>query len=108
MALIGHTAASFNIFLDIPLLLRGLSQSMIDTIGPKFSLSTKLLEEIKRVDPSDPTGIVNEYLSDWWNFAKKWETQPVEVDQEAAFQWHVQKVNEILYLVPGADTPPDR
>lgn len=89
MALIGHTAASMNIFLDIPIFLRGLSQTMKGRVGPEMCISTKLLEEIFRVDILDPTGLVDEYYHDWWNFGK--EEHPV-VDQEKAFDWHIAKV----------------
>ena len=89
MALIGYTAATMNIFLDIPNLLRGVSQSMLGAVSHKFRITPKMLFEIKQVDPTNPTSILDEYFGDWWNFD---ETYPVEVDRQAAFDWHM-KVN---------------
>ena len=94
MAHIGHTAASLNIFLDIPIFLRAVSQSLYCAVEPEMRISSKLLEQIQQVDPQDLTGIWNEYYGDWWNFEEEWETHPIEVDQVKAFQWHLEKVNE--------------
>jgi hypothetical protein len=106
MALVGHSAAGLNVFLDIPLLLRGLSQSMYSDAGPVMEISGDLLNEIQKVDPSDPTGIYDEYLNDWWNFEKEWETHPVDNNHGAAFMWHVKKVNDIFIFGANADVPP--
>ena len=95
MAVVGHTAASMNVYLDIPTFLRGVSQSLLYSEGPDICISTRMLEE---PDPTDPTAIFDEYLSDWWNFHKEWETHPVEVDLEEAFRWHVEKVRGSFIL----------
>jgi hypothetical protein len=100
MALIGHTAASMNIFLDIPIVIRAVSQSLSREVGPDMRIGVQFLEEIKRVDPKDPTGIYEEYYGDWWNFENEWKTHPVEVNQGNAFKWHIVKVNENFTRVP--------
>jgi hypothetical protein len=92
MALIGHAAASFNIFLDIPLFLRGVSQGIHGTNGPVIHLTPQMWVDLFNDDPTDPTAIVTEYLYDWWNSEQEWKTQSVECDQEAAYQWHFEKV----------------
>jgi hypothetical protein len=97
MAVVGHSAASRNVFLDIPIFLRGLSQSICYHEGPKISISKKFLGEIKTFDPSDPTQIYDEYLVDWWNFDKEWKTHSEVVDLRKAFNWHVEKVRENIY-----------
>jgi hypothetical protein len=110
MAHVGHTAASMNVFLDIPMFLRGLSQSLYlyRSDNHTLAISNKLKNEIQLHNPSDPTGIYNEYLDDWWNFEKEWETHPVEVNHVTAFKWHIQKVNENFIFGPDADVPPNR
>lgn len=94
MAHIGHTAASMNIFLDIPIFLRGVSQSLYSKSGPEMNVTPQFFDDILRVDPIDPTGIYKEYYGDWWNFEKEWETHSVEVNQVDAFSWHLQKVKK--------------
>jgi hypothetical protein len=103
MALVGHSAATLNVFLDIPFLLRGLSQSLSlgRGGGPGMQLSDKFYDDIRKVDPLDPTSIVEEYSYDWWNHASEWEIHPTEVNQLEAYRWHIQKVNENLYFLPG-------
>ena len=98
MAIIGHTAASMNIFLDILTFLWGLSQCMLWEVGPEMCIGTKLLDEIEMADPMDLTRIVEEYNQDWWNFTHEWEMHLVEVDQEKAFKWHIQKVKNEIYI----------
>ena len=101
MAHVGHTAAIMNIFLDIPFFLRGVCQSLYGKVGPKLTISSgKILDHIEDVNPLDPTSVVEEYLDDWWNYEEDWKTHPLEVDQPAAFKWHIQKVKENLYFVP--------
>jgi hypothetical protein len=99
MAIIGHTAAAMNIFLDIPFVLRAVSQSLYGEPGPEIKISSEFLEYIRRVDRKDPTGVFDEYLGDWWNFENEWETHSTEVDLIAAFGWHYTKVNENLHSV---------
>jgi len=95
MAIVGYAAASMNIFLDIPLFLRGLAQSMSDPDGPQIQFSKKMWEEIERIpDLQDPTKMVDHYYHDWWNHDTKWQTySQVPVDREKAFIWHIQKVS---------------
>jgi len=102
MAIVGHTAATMNIFLDIPRLIRGLAQSMYKEEGPVFQLSPSMAAEMERVpDPSDPTEMVDHYYHDWWNHDAKWQTQPqVMVDRDKAFMWHLQKVSLIISPSP--------
>ena len=94
MAIIGHAAASMNVFLDILILLRGVGQSMFLMDGPHIQLSLEFFDLIERVDPKDPTRIFDEYYGDWWNFEKDWKTHSVEVDYHEAFLWHLTKVSE--------------
>ena len=76
MAIVGHAAASMNIFLDIPLFLQGLAQSMGDPDGPRIQFSKQMWEEIERTpDPQDPTEMVDEYYDDWWNHDTEWQTR---------------------------------
>jgi hypothetical protein len=95
MALVGHTAASMNIFLDIPMLLRAVSQAMYNKAGPLSLINIHTLEQMEQVDPKDPTGIVDEYFGDWWNFESEWKTHSVEVNQMDAFLWHLKKVKKL-------------
>jgi hypothetical protein len=94
MAIVGHTAASKNIFLDILFFLRGLSQSMYGEAPAEIMFTKRIWEEIERVpDRHDPTEILDEYYDDWWNKDSEWQTRPViMVDQDKAFRWHIQKV----------------
>lgn len=96
MAVVGHAAASLNVFLDIPIVLRGMSQSMYRKSGPMMQVSNLLWLQIDQVEPNDPTRIKNEYYGDWWNLWKEWTTKTlqVEVDYIATFQWHLNKVNK--------------
>jgi hypothetical protein len=100
MALVGHTAASMNIFLDIPFFLRGLSQSLYGSIGPNLRIGQEVIDQIKQVDPLDPTRVVDKYLDDWWNYEAEWETHSAEVDHEGAYQWHVKEVSKRFYIIP--------
>jgi hypothetical protein len=101
MAHVGHTAARLNTFLDIPYFLRGLSQSLNGKVGPAMQIAPRILRDIQNVDPLDPTSVVEEYQSDWWTYEPDWQTHPPEIDDlQAAFEWHIQKVNENLYFVP--------
>lgn len=106
MAHVGHTVASLNIFLDIPVILRGLSQSLESAIGPEMRVGSKFLNQIHQVDPLDPTSVVDEYLDDWWNHGKEWKTHSLEVDQVAAFQFHQRKVKEKIILGPDVNIFP--
>lgn len=99
MAHVGYTAARLNIFLDIPFWLRSVCQSLHGKDGPRLAMRPRVLEEIQNAESCDPTRIVEEYLSDWWNHERDWQTHPIEVDHLAAFQWHRQKVNDILYFI---------
>jgi Ni,Fe-hydrogenase I large subunit len=99
MAHVGHVAAGMNIFLDIPLFLRGVSQSLYGSDGPELRISTELLTKVREVDPLDPTSVVEEYLHDWWNYEKEWKTHPIESDPLEGFQWHIKKVNEIFIYI---------
>ncbi|KAF8810597.1 hypothetical protein BYT27DRAFT_7253582 [Phlegmacium glaucopus] len=93
MAIVGHAAASTNIFLDIPILLRGLSQCMYHQLPGEIQFSKGMWEEIERVpDPHDPTEIFDEYYNDWWNKDNEWQTHQITVDPEKAFKWHIYKV----------------
>jgi hypothetical protein len=71
MAHVGHSVARFNIFLDIPTLLRSLSQSLHGKEGPEMKITLKLLDEIKLYDPLDPTHVYEQYFGNWWNYEKK-------------------------------------
>ena len=95
MAIVGHAAASVNIFLDIPIWLRGLAQSMHDQGGRRIQFSQQMFDEIERMpDPEDPTEMVDRYYDDWWNRDTKWLDNPqVAVNREEAFKWHVQRVS---------------
>jgi hypothetical protein len=57
------------------------------------------MQDIKNVDPRDPTDVVDEYLEDWWNHERDWKTHPPKADHQAAYEWHIQKVNEISYFI---------
>lgn len=70
---------------------------MYGRVGPKMTLSARLQREILNVDPLDPTSIVDEYLYDWWNYEDDWKTHPLQVDQQAAYKWHIQKVSEFFF-----------
>jgi hypothetical protein len=98
MAIVGHAAATMNIFLDVPRILRALAQSMNKQEGPAFQLSPLMTAEIDRMpDPLDPTEMVDYYYHDWWNHDAKWKTQPqVMVDREKAFMCHIQRVSLII------------
>jgi len=97
MALVGH-ATSSGIFVDIPILLRGLSQSMVGQLGPHFKLvlSLDMWTELQRIkDPNDPTEVVAEYIGDWWNKNDEWETVEHDLlDLEAAFGFHLDLVSQ--------------
>ncbi|KAF8809994.1 hypothetical protein BYT27DRAFT_7253966 [Phlegmacium glaucopus] len=96
MAIVGHAAASTNIFLDIPILLRGLSQCMYHQLPGEIQFSKGMWEEIERVpDPHDPTEIFDEYYNDWWNKDDEWQTHQITVDPEKAFKWHIYKYGKI-------------
>ncbi|KIM34641.1 hypothetical protein M413DRAFT_144256 [Hebeloma cylindrosporum] len=67
MSVVGH-AAAFGVFVEIPALLRSLSDCMDGTHGPFFEVSPELRADIQRpLDPLDPTERVEEYYGDWWN-----------------------------------------
>jgi hypothetical protein len=100
MAHIGHTAARLNIFLDIPVLLRAISQSVCGREGPKMQIGMTLWDEIWRYDPLDPTQVYKEYFCDWWNYKRNMELHPVEFDLKEAFGWHIQKVSSFFHSVP--------
>ena len=108
MALVGHTAASLNIFLEIPHFIRGLSQSLYGQVGPGMQILSKTLDIIQDVSLGDLTNIVEKYAFDWWNHENDWETHPLEVDHIAAYNWHIETVNEILYFVLNDNICPDR
>ncbi|KAF8816200.1 hypothetical protein BYT27DRAFT_7248507 [Phlegmacium glaucopus] len=83
MAVVGHAAMSTNIFLDISILLRGLSQCMYYQRPGEIQFSKRMWEEIEHVpDPHDPTEIFNEYYNDWWNKDNEWQTHQITVDPE--------------------------
>lgn len=99
MAIVGHASASDDNFLDIPMLLRGLSQNIDneDSLDEDFviRLSPEMRLDLFKDDPTDPTGIVEEYLHDWWNHVHEWETYSQEDDiknLDEAFAFHVKKV----------------
>ncbi|KAF8816372.1 hypothetical protein BYT27DRAFT_7248439 [Phlegmacium glaucopus] len=113
MGIIGYNAAYYNIFLDIPNFLRGLSQSIHSNGGPEFTLSKAMWQEIEHIpDPQDPTEVFEEYYNDWWNREDQWQSHPqVRVDGEKAFSWHIFKYGALQlnkHTSPGAGTaPPD-
>jgi hypothetical protein len=108
MAIVGH-AASRNIFLEMPLFIRGLSQSMYGKVGPKqITLCARLLKEIQNVDHLDPTSTVDQYLFGWWNHEKDWKTYSLDVDHQLAFKWHIRKVREIFFFCPPVNICPYR
>ncbi|KAF8808472.1 hypothetical protein BYT27DRAFT_7255581 [Phlegmacium glaucopus] len=77
MANVGYTAAYFNIFLNIPNFLQGLSQSIHPNGSLEFMLSNAMWQEIEHVpDPQDPTEVVEEYYHDWWNREDQWQNYP--------------------------------
>jgi hypothetical protein len=96
MAIVGHASAALNVFIDIPPILRAVSQSMLGRSGPNFKISRRLFDELDRnPDPQDPTERVDEYYHDWWNQDSKWRTTPQSmVDVDAAFEFHVKKVSQ--------------
>lgn len=104
MAVIGYAAAAFNVFLDVPVVLRGVSQSLHLTTGAEMRVNSRLLELVEQVDPNDPTGIFDEYFGDWWNFEKDWKNHR-EVDYLEAFAWHLKKVSEKYAFGLRADFP---
>jgi hypothetical protein len=99
MAHIGYTAARMSIFLDIPFFIRGLCQSLYGEAGRGMLIGHVLLREMENVDPSDPTNMVEEYLYDWWNYERDWQTHSLYIDHLAAYEWHIQKVSELFFLV---------
>lgn len=99
MSHIGHTAARFNIFLDIPSLLRAMSQSLYLQEGPQMQISDRLWDAMQLHDPMDPTQVYEEYYGDWWN-GEISESEPVEIDLEEGFKWHIEKVSKNILLVP--------
>jgi len=107
MAVVGHTA-SRNIFLEIPSFVRSLSQSMNGEVGPSMTIGPQLQGEIFNVDPLDPTSIVDEYSDDWWNYEEDWKTHPLDVDQQAAYKWHIEEVHKFLLFCPPVNIWPDR
>ncbi|KAF8816370.1 hypothetical protein BYT27DRAFT_7208516 [Phlegmacium glaucopus] len=111
MGIIGYNAAYYNIFLDIPNFLRGLSQSIHSNGGPEFTLSKAMWQEIEHIpDPQDPTEVFEEYYNDWWNREDQWQSHPqVQVDGEKAFSWHIFKYGALRpnkHTSPGAGTAP--
>lgn len=92
MAHVGNCAATLNFYLEIPIFVRGLSQSMKNMVGPDMQMTAGLYDELQNVDPKEPTQIVGKYCHDWWNFEEEWETQPVVVDLEEAYRWHIEEV----------------
>ncbi|KAF8801185.1 hypothetical protein BYT27DRAFT_7262222 [Phlegmacium glaucopus] len=97
MANVGYTASYFNIFLDIPNFLQGLSQSIHPNGSLEFTLSKAMWQEIECVpDPQDLTEAVEEYYHNWWNREDQWQNYPqVRVDGEEAFSWHILKYGHI-------------
>jgi hypothetical protein len=96
---VGYTAAKTNIFLEIPIFLRSMCQSLHGQVGPLMSMDEKISKEMEIVDPFDPTCIVDEYLYDWWNHEVEWKTHSQNVDHDAAHKWHIQKVKfYFIYL----------
>jgi hypothetical protein len=92
---VGTTAATLYFYLEIPIFVRGLSQSMSSTVGPAMRMTAGLYDELQNVDPNNPTGIVGTYYRDWWNFEEEWKTHPAVVDLEEAYKWHIRKVCNI-------------
>lgn len=106
MALVGQAATSYNIFVDVPLFLRGLSQSLNDEpFGPLIRLSDEMKVDLYDDDPTDPTRVVDTYEHDWWNFDQR---HSKAFNPDDAFRWHVNNVsNRSVIFDPDADTFPD-
>lgn len=94
MSIIGYAAAALNVFLDIPIVLRAVTQSVYFRNGPHMQIGNELLLLIQQDVPNDPTGIFDVYCHDWWNHEKDGEKYPKKVNLEEAFLWHLDKVSE--------------
>lgn len=100
LALAGDALTS-NIYLDIPLLIRGLRISFLSARSDPTGLilSAEMLRMLRdsKPDPRDQSSVVKEYMHPWWTWAAEWKEKPhVLFDIDAAFESHADQVSWFL------------